>query len=145
MADAHYALTVNATNVSSSAFYQLDPTSNLSILQGGFSCYATELSATSVAIYPQLAQLWFPAASVISGGVTILTSAPKVTGTFQVSPAINSPVAVTLYGTGGKVLGSVTLVPGQTSVPFDWTVSLQEGMSQDEARTALSETVKQQH
>lgn len=144
MADTYYSIAINASNVNNSAFYQLDPSADLSIMQGGFTCYPSATAQTSVAIYPQLAQLSFPAANVISGTVTILTSAAMISGNFLVSPAINSDITLTLYGSGGNIINTLTLPAGQTSVRFDWNVSSAQGMSQDEARNAISEAMKPQ-
>jgi hypothetical protein len=144
MADTYYSIAINASNVNHSAFYQLDPSSDLSIMQGGFTCYPSATAQTTVAIYPQLAQLSFPAANFINGSVTILTSAMMISGNFLVSPAINSDITLTLYGAGGNNIGTVTLPAGQTSVRFDWNVVSGQGMSQEEARNAISEAMKPQ-
>ena len=140
----YYAISINATGVNASAYYQLDPTPNLSILQGGFTCVPVSTDRTSVSIYPQVAQLQFPANEYISGSVTIVTDAPSIDGNFQVSPAVNVPVTLTLWGNGSQNLGEATLEPGQTSLDFKWSVGAGQGMSLQEARDAVSAAMNKQ-
>ncbi|HYR29623.1 MAG TPA: hypothetical protein VEU30_14225 [Thermoanaerobaculia bacterium] len=141
---AYYSLGLNALNISTAAYYQIQPTRDLSILQGGFTCVPTETARTSVAIYPQLAQLNFPAAEYASGSVTIVTDLPAISGNLTVSPAINSPVTLTLYGGGGNPIGTATLEAGQTSLNFKFDVGVSSGMSEEEARGALEASLSQQ-
>ena len=140
---AYYTIGVAADRVESSAFYALDPVDGLNIMQGGFSCYPSQPSFTSVSIYPQVAQMTLPASEYISGSVTIQTISPAIAGKFTASPAVNSAITLTLYGAGGKVLGTATLEAGQTTVSFDWSVGAGQGMSASEAQQIGQNLLKQ--
>jgi len=139
----YYSLGLNAVDVNSAAFYQLQPVRGLSIMQGGFTCTPRETQRTSVAIYPQLVQLNFPASEYVSGSVTFDTALPAIAGNLTVSPAINSAVTLTLYGGGGNPIGTATLEAGQTSLDFSFDVGLGSGMSEDEARGAVENSIAQ--
>jgi hypothetical protein len=140
---AYYSLSLNALHITTAAYYQIQPSRDLSILQGGFTCVPTETARTSVAIYPQLAQLNFPPAEYVSGSVTIVTDLPAIGGNLTVSPPVGVPVTLTLYGSGGNSIGSATLEAGQTSLNFDFNVGASSGMSEDEARGAVEGSVAQ--
>lgn len=139
---SYYTIGLSVISASSAAYYQIDPSVDLSILQGGFVCSPSELGTSSVAIYPQVAQLQFPAARYISGSVTIVTDAPVISGNFIVSPAINSNATLTLYGAGNQQLGTATLSAGQTSLSFSWKVSADKAMSEVEAKNAIAAAMK---
>ena len=73
--DQYYSLTVTTAGASStSAYYSLTPTSNLSFSQGGATLYpsAPSQQVISVSVYPQTLQI-NAAAGGVSGGVTIVT------------------------------------------------------------------------
>lgn len=144
MGNAYYTISISTANVNIAAFYQLDPSGDLTIMQGGFTCYPSQSARTSVSIYPQLAQLSFPAADYISGSVTINTSITIISGNFVVSPALNSPVVLTLYGAGGNQIGTATLEAGQTQLQFSWPVTSTQSMTEDEAKNAIAESMKPQ-
>ncbi len=140
----YYTIGLTVINVTSSAFYAIDPVPGLDIFQGGFTCYPSAQGNTSVAIYPQVAQLNLPAAEYIGGSVSIQTSAPSIDGNFTISPPINVDAMLTLYGAGGQQLGTVILAGGQPSVAFQWKVSPGQGMSADEAKHAVQASLQRQ-
>ena len=129
--DIYYALTVVANGASTSAYYSVTPTSDLSILQGGVTVVPTAVGATMVNIYPQTLQINSPAGSV-NGAVTIITGASKISGRLMVSPPVNVAVVVTLYGAGGGQLGQAILDPGSGSRTFSWPVDSKQGLSKDD-------------
>lgn len=141
---SYYTIGLTVIDVTSSAFYSIDPIPGLDIFQGGFTCYPSAQANTSVAIYPQVAQLNMPAASYIGGSISIQTSAPSIDGNFTVSPPINCDAKLTLYGAGGQELGTVILAGGEQSVAFQWKVSPGTGMTADEAKHAVQASLKKQ-
>ena len=138
----YYSLTLNTANTNQAAYYSLQPLPTLEFLQGGFSFAPTELAPTSVTIYPQVAQMQFPAASVIAGGVTIVTSNDYVGGALNVSPAVNVPVTVTLYGVGGQPIGSAVLDPGQSHLDFGWQVNASQSIPASQIREQLDSVTR---
>ena len=141
---SYYTLGLTISNVNTAAFYALNPAPELSILQGGFACYPTQNQYTSVAIYPQIAQLALAPASYIGGSVTIQTTAATIAGSFTVSPAINSDATLTLYGAGGQVIGTTVLQAGQSSVNFNWNVGSAQALSLEEAKNLGEQMLKEQ-
>lgn len=138
----YYALTLNAANTNQNAYYSLQPAPGLEFLQGGFSFAPTQAAATSVTIYPQVAQLQIPASSVIGGGVTIVTSNDTIAGALNVSPAQQVPVVVTLYGAGGQQIGSASLEPGKTHLDFAWSVNAEQAIPASQARAVLAQVAQ---
>lgn len=138
----YYSLTLNASNTDQNAYYSLQPAPGLEFLQGGFSFGPKVAAASSVTIYPQVAQLQIPASNNIAGGVTIVTSNDAIAGALNVSPAQNVPVVVTLYGAGG-VIGKATLQPGETHLNFGWSVNAAQAIPASQARQALDAAVAQ--
>jgi hypothetical protein len=137
----YYSLTLNASNTDQNAYYSLQPTPGLEFLQGGFSFGPKVAAASSVTIYPQVAQLQIPASNNIAGGVTIVTSNDMIAGALNVSPAQNVPVTVTLYGAGSTVIGKATLQPGETHLDFGWSVSASQAIPASQAREQLDAAV----
>ena len=140
----YYTIGLTVVEVTSSAFYSIDPVPGLNIFQGGFTSYPSAQGNTSVAIYPQVAQLNMPAAEYIGGSVSIQTSAPSIDGKLTISPPINCDAMLTLYGAGGQTLGTVILAGGEQSVAFQWKVSPGQGMTADEAKSALETSLQRQ-
>ena len=121
--DSYYALTVNAIGASTAAFYSLTPTSELTISQGGVTLYpsAPSQQMITVSVYPQTLQI-NAAAGTLTAGVTIITSAGQIDGRLVVSPPVDVPVAVTLYGNGGTQLGQAIAQPGSGGTVFAFPV-----------------------
>ena len=70
-------------------------------------------------------------------GIVVL-SGSNVSGTLSVSPAVNVPITGTLTAFG-QTLGSVTLQPGQTSVPFNFQG---QGATKQDAQKSLAAAVE---
>ncbi|HUR81000.1 MAG TPA: hypothetical protein VM733_09550 [Thermoanaerobaculia bacterium] len=143
MGGNYYSLTLNAANTDQNAYYSLQPAPGLQFLQGGFTFGPKVAAASSVTIYPQVAQLQIPASNNIAGGVTIVTGNNAIAGALNVSPAQNVPVTVTLYGAGGVVIGTATLQPGETHLNFGWDVSAAQAIPASQAREQLDAAVAQ--
>ena len=141
---SYYTIGLAVSNVNSAAFYAINPAPGLSILQGGFACYPTQNQYTSVAVYPEIAQLQLSPASYIGGSVTLQTTASTIAGSFTISPAINTDATLTLYGAGGQVLGTAVLKAGQSSVNFNWNVGSSQALSLDEAKNLGEQFLKEQ-
>lgn len=120
----YYALTVGAQGASTPAYYSITPTSNLTISQGGVTLGPSSPTQQmmSASIYPETLQINAPA-GVVTGGVTIITSAPSVDGRLIVSPPVDVAVVVTLYGNGGEQIGQFIADPGTGGGTFKFPVS----------------------
>lgn len=136
MADSYYALTIAASGTNSSAYYSVTPTSDLAFTQGGVSMMPAATGATMVNIYPETLQIQAPA-GLISGGVTIQTSASQIAGRVLVSPPVNVAVVVTLYGAGGQQLGQTTVDPGTGDKVFNFPVSSSQSIGADDVAGVL--------
>jgi len=144
MSESYYALTVMTTDAASTpAYYSLSPTSNLTISQGGVTLYPSTPSqqAISVSVYPQTLQI-NAAAGLVSGGVTIITSASEVAGRLLISPPVNVAVAVTLYGNGGQQLGQFIADPGTGGGMFNFPVSGSDGMPAGDAADVVQKLLE---
>jgi hypothetical protein len=141
--DTYYALTVSAAGASTPAYYSVSPTSNLTISQGGVTLApsAPSQQMISVSIYPQTLQI-NAAAGYVSGGVTIITSAPSVDGRLVVSPPVDVAVVVTLYGNGGTQLGQFIADPGTGGGVFSFPVA-GDGIPPAEAAGVLQHLLEQ--
>ncbi len=142
--ETYFALTVTTTAAASSAaYYSLTPTSNLTISQGGVTLApsAPSQQMITVAVYPQTLQM-SAAAGLVSGGVTIVTSASEVAGILGVQPPVNVAVAVTLYGSGGQQLGQYIADAGTGGGVFHFPVSAGDGSSADEASDTLKKLIE---
>lgn len=138
MASMYYALTVAPEGpIDHGTFCSLTPEPPLEILQGGWTIYPTSPSMTSVTIYPQTVQMQWPPSANIAGGVTIVTSAPRIAGTLMVSPPVGTPVVVTLYGIGGQPIGDAAIEPGQTEIQFGWIVDSAQSIPEGELAGVL--------
>ncbi len=122
--DTYYALTVISAGASTSAYYSMVPTSNLTISQGGvtFAPSSATQQMTTVNIYPQTLQV-SAAAGYMGAGVTIVTSASHISGQIVVSPPVDVAVEVTLYGNGGVQLGQYIVDPASPGGVFNFPVS----------------------
>lgn len=136
MADSYYALSIAANGTNTSAFYSVTPTSDLSFTQGGVSILPTALGSTVVNVYPETLQIQSPA-GMISGGVTIQTSASQIAGRVIVSPPVNVAVVVTLYGNGGQQLGQAIVDPGSSEKAFNFPVSSSQSIGADDIAGVL--------
>ena len=128
MADSYFALTIAATGTSTSAYYSVTPTSDLTFSQGGVTIVPTSADPTLVNVYPETLQIQSPPGS-INGGVTIATSATEIAGRVMVSPPVNVAVVVTLYGSGGQQLGQAIVDPGTSSKAFNFPVPTDKGIA----------------
>jgi hypothetical protein len=137
--DFYYALTIVANGAGTTAYYSVTPDPGLAFAQGGVTIVPAATGATMVNIYPQTLQINAPAGSV-SGAVTIITGASKISGRLMVSPPVDVAVVVTLYGTGGKQLGQAILDPETSSLVFSWPVDAKQALSQHDA-TKLVESL----
>jgi hypothetical protein len=131
--DTYYALTVTATGASTSAFYSVTPTSNLTIAQGGATLApsAPSQQMIHVSVYPQTFQI-DAAAGDVNGGVNIIADVPSIDGRLVVSPPVNVAVVVTLFGNGGMQLGQFIADPGTGGGVFSFPVS-ENGIPADQA------------
>lgn len=136
----YYALTLSANGTTSPAYMAVTPTSSLSIAQGGVTIVPTDMTATMVNIYPQSLQIQAPS-GMVNAGVTIITNDTHVAGTVQVSPPVDVPVLIQVWGT--KLLGSYTLPAGQQTGVFDVPVSADDAIAPDDA-TKITQRMAQQ-
>lgn len=141
---SYYTIGLKVLGVDTAAFYAINPVAGLDFFQGGFTCYPTDAGSMSVAVYPQIAQLQMPPASYIGGSVSLQTIAPSIDGMFTISPPINVDAMLTLYGAGGQTIGTVILAGGESSVAFEWKVSPGQGMTADEAKSAVESSLKKE-
>lgn len=141
---SYYTIGLTVVGAGTSAFYAINPVDGLDFFQGGFNCYPNGAGSVSVAIYPQVAQLQMPAAEYIGGSVSLQTLAPSIDGMFTISPPIDVDARLTLYGAGGQTIGTVILAGGEPSVSFQWKVSPGEGMSAEEAKSAVEGSLKRE-
>jgi capsular polysaccharide biosynthesis protein len=134
----YYALTLSANGASTSAFYSVNPTSNLQIAQGGVTMEPASQATTMVNIYPEELQIQAPP-GMVYGGVTIITDAEMISGHVVVSPPVNVAVVVTVYGAGGTQLGQYILDPGVGSGNFSFPSDPAKAMSAGEALSVIQQ------
>jgi hypothetical protein len=133
MADGiYYGLTINARGTSTTAYYNLVLNAPSEIWEGGATIVPTQIGSTLVSLQGPFTMNVPPAGS-ISAGLTVLTSANGIAGHFTVSPALNVPVVLALYGVGGKQLDTFTLEPGQANGVFSWDVNPEDAMTEADA------------
>lgn len=137
--EMYYQLSLNADGTTNSHYVSIQPDPNITFMQGGFAFAVTVAQAASVTIYPQVTQLQVPPSGVISGSVTIVTELTNIAGSLHVSPAAEVPFTLTLWGAGGKELGSKTLEVGSTVAHFDFAVTPAEGMTKSQASAAVKQ------
>lgn len=126
----YYSITISASGFSNPAYFSLTPTSAVEIAQGGVTLTPTGVAETLVNVYPQTLQIQSPAGSV-KGGVTIVTSDTHIAGMVQVSPPVEVPVTIQVWGS--KLLGTYTLDPNQQTGAFDVHVSPSDALPPSEA------------
>lgn len=134
----YYALTLSANGTNTSAYYSVNPTSNLQIAQGGVTMEPTGTATTMVNIYPEELQIQAPP-GMVYGGVTIITDADLITGHLVVSPPVNVAVVVTLYGAGSTELGQLILDPYVGSGSFSFPSDPSKSMSASEALSVVKQ------
>ena len=139
MADMYYTLSLQVNGASTPAYYSITPTSNLTMLQGAASIAPSAAQSTMVALYPQTLNVQSPAGRM-TASATIVTSESSISGRLLISPAVNVPVTLTLYGAGGQ-LGQQTYDPGSTGGVFDFPVSGGGFANAEEARAAIEKMV----
>jgi hypothetical protein len=137
--EVYYQLSLNAQNTTAGHYISIQPDQNITFMQGGFAFAVTEPQAASVTIYPQVAQLQIPPSGTLSGSVTIVTELTQIAGSLHVSPAPEVPFTLTLYGVGGKQLGTKVLEPGTEVAFFDFAVTPAEGMTKAQASAAVKQ------
>jgi hypothetical protein len=133
---SYYALIVKQDAASMAAYYSLKPKSNLEFSQGGVTMKPTALAPTTVNILPSRVEIQAPPGS-LNASVIVITSEDLIEGDLVVSPPVNVPVAVTLYGAGGKQLGQEILDPGAESLKFSWPVSSWKPIPKDDVLSVL--------
>lgn len=138
----YYSITISATGYGSPTYFSLTPTSALQISQGGITIDPTSVSESMVNIYPQTLQIQSAPGSV-KGGVTVVTSDTHIAGTVQVSPPVEVPVTVQVWGT--KLLGSYTLDPNHQTGVFDFPVSPADAIPAAEATGTAAHYGRQPH
>jgi hypothetical protein len=80
-----------------------------------------------------------PAGDAYCGGTVSATS--SVAGSILVSPPVNVPTTVTLWGRGG-VIGTYSLPAGQESGQFNFAVTSAEGIPPEEVADTINQFVK---
>ena len=134
-----YAFTINAKATNRTAYYGVLFNGGIQIFQGSFTFTPTATTNTMVGTDASNINLNLPACASISGGVTLETTNSTVGGTIFISPALSVPVTFTLYA--GSPIGSVTVNPGQTQVPFN--IPAGQGLDEAAAQAALAEIAPQ--
>jgi hypothetical protein len=128
-------------SASSTAFYYVNVLSPGALAGAAVTIYPTAAQGTWFGYQENSLQFQSPAGRA-SAGATVVTDSPRVGGTFGVSPAINVDTVLSLYG-AAKLIGSVTLAAGQTSIPFDFQVSSEEAIQKGDAEASLKKLVPQ--
>lgn len=78
-----------------------------------------------------------PQSTAISCGFSVATSANHISGTLSVSPVLTVPVVLTFFG-GGKQTGIASLVAGQASVPFAFSIKAGDAIPADQIAQQLA-------
>jgi hypothetical protein len=128
MADSYYGFSISTSGAASATTYYYVTISNASGLYdgAGVTLYPTGAQATFFSYRSNSVQWQSPPARV-SAGATVVTSGSSITGVLGVSPAINVSLTLVCNGSSGPI-GSVTLSPGQTEVPFNFHVTPSESI-----------------
>lgn len=133
MLDSYYSVQIQTGGATGNAYYWVSLTSAGSYDGGAVTLYPTAAQATYFNFRDTSLQWQAPAASKLSAGTTVVTSASSVAGTLGVSPAQSVAVSLTLYGAGGQPIGTVTLDPGQTQTTFNFPVTPEQSLQRDAA------------
>ena len=132
-----YALNAGITGASSGCYCSVSLTSG-AVVNGVGQCMPTQLAYTYMSFQGSIT-FQVPAGNTACGGTVNATS--TVAGTVVVSPPVNVPVQITLWG-HGTILGTYNLPPGQSSGQFSFNVSSSDAIPQEEVADAVLKMVK---
>ncbi len=122
-----YALNAAISGASTGAYYSVNLTTG-TLVDGVGQCMPTQTAFTYMSFQGSIAFQVPPGDTSCGGTVNATTT---VAGTVLVSPPINVPVTITLWGRG-TTLGTYNLPAGQTSGQFSFNVSSSDAIPQDE-------------
>ena len=131
-----YALYTSYTGASTGAYCSVTLTAG-SLVDGVGQCMPAQ-PAFSYMSFQGAITYQLPPGNVSVGGTVEATG--NVAGSVIVSPAINVPFNVELWGEG-SVLGSYTLPAGQTSGQFNFPVSQADGLTIEQVHKVLEDKV----
>ena len=134
-----YALNAAVSGASSSAYYSVSLTQG-SLVDGVGQCMPTQTAFTYMSFQGSIT-FQVPPGDTSCGGTVNATTA--VAGNVIVSPPINVPLQITLWGRG-TTLGSYTLPAGQSSGQFNFNVSSADAIPENEIGDALQQIAKPQ-
>lgn len=128
MAESYYGFTINSSGVASTTAYYYASITNASGAFDGaaVTVYPTGTQATYFS-YRSNSLSWQAPPARVTAGSTVVTSGSSITGVLGVSPAINVTLTLVCSGASGPI-GTVTLSPGQTEVPFAFHVTPSESI-----------------
>ena len=128
MANGYYGFSINTGGTANNtAYYYVTISSGSGLYDGaGVTLYPTGTTATFFSYRSNSLQWQAPPARV-TAGATVVTGGSSIIGVLGVSPPINVALTLTCNGSSGPI-GSVTVSPGQTEVPFNFQVSPSESL-----------------
>ena len=135
--DMYYGMRVNTTGPAAQAYLYVTLISDGDFDGAAVTVNPSGTHTTWFSYQDKSVQMQLPPTSLVSGGITVVTSASRIAGTLGVSPPIVSDVILTLYGT--SALGSVTLEAGQTSIPFDFSLQPDQALGSEAKANAFLE------
>ena len=115
-----YTLTFSARDTDRASYYCIDFGAEVTVRQGAYDFMPSAVAKTMFAVWPNEVQAQFPPSSVISGSIVLTTTTNEVSGEVIVSPALNVPVTLTLWGV--QRIGEFTLPAGETAAQFRFAV-----------------------
>ena len=120
--DMYYGMRVNTSGAAAQAYLYVTLVSDGDFDGAAVTIHPSGTHTTWFSYQDKSVQLQLPPTSLVSAGITVVTSGNNIAGTLGISPPIVTDVVLALYGSGSSPIGSITLEAGQTSVPFDFSV-----------------------
>ncbi len=133
-----FAINAGATGASTGYYCSLTLTSG-TLVDGVGQCMPTQASYTYMSFQGAITFQVAPGDAACGG--TVSSTSDIVAGSILVSPPINVPMTVTLWGRG-SVIGTYSLPAGQESGVFSFKTSSSDAIPQEEIQAAVANMIK---
>lgn len=133
-----YALNAAINGASTGCYCSVTLTSG-ALVDGVGQCMPSQLAYTYMSFQGAIT-FQVPAGDTSCGG-TVSATTPTIAGTVLVSPPVNVPTVITLWGVG-KEIGSYSLPAGQTSGQFSFNASSSDAIPQDQIAAVTKQFIK---
>jgi hypothetical protein len=133
-----YALNAAIEGATTGCYCSVTLTSG-ALVDGVGECMPTQLAFTYMSFQGAIT-FQVPAGDTSCGG-TVSATTPTIAGSVIVSPPVNVPTVITVWGVG-KVLGSYSLPAGQSNGQFSFNVNGSDAIPEDQVGEAMKQFVK---